>query len=401
MFKSTKKRVGNAAIFAKSTTKNTEFMNRIFTFLLLQSVCLGALLAQPNRRTQDESTLPGKRSELNVRNATYPRLLPGNRIEFKIKAPDAQKVQIDLGRKYDLVRNTNGEWSCITDSLTQGFHYYFLIINGVSVADPASESFYGCSMMASGVEIPYPDGDTRFHIANVPHGDIRIKRYFSKTANNWRRMFVYCPPGYDTSTQSYPVLYLQHGGGEDERGWSNQGRTDIIMDNLIAKGKAEPMIIVMTDGNTNDFENELLKECIPFIEKNFRVKANRNNRALAGLSMGGIQTLNAGIPNLDYFAYLGVFSSGWWANPTPFGGGNDTEKYYKMLQNKKDDYNTKLKQFWISMGGKEDIAYNNCQIMMKRFDQIGIKYTYFETPGGHTWPVWRESLYQFAPLLFK
>lgn len=316
--------------------KNTEFMNRIFTFLLLQSVCLGALLAQPNRRTQDESTLPGKRSELNVRNATYPRLLPGNRIEFKIKAPDAQKVQIDLGRKYDLVRNTNGEWSCITDSLTQGFHYYFLIINGVSVADPASESFYGCSMMASGVEIPYPDGDTRFHIANVPHGDIRIKRYFSKTANNWRRMFVYCPPGYDTSTQSYPVLYLQHGGGEDERGWSNQGRTDIIMDNLIAKGKAEPMIIVMTDGNTNDFENELLKECIPFIEKNFRVKANRNNRALAGLSMGGIQTLNAGIPNLDYFAYLGVFSSGWWANPTPFGGGNDTEKYYKMLQNKKD-----------------------------------------------------------------
>ena len=376
-------------------------MNRIFTFLLLQSVCLGALLAQPNRRTQDESTLPGKRSELNVRNATYPRLLPGNRIEFKIKAPDAQKVQIDLGRKYDLVRNTNGEWSCITDSLTQGFHYYFLIINGVSVADPASESFYGCSMMASGVEIPYPDGDTRFHIANVPHGDIRIKRYFSKTANNWRRMFVYCPPGYDTSTHFYPVLYLLFGGGDDVRGWSYQGRTDIIMDNLIAKGKAEPMIIVMTDGNTNDFENELLKECIPFIEKNFRVKANRNNRALAGLSMGGIQTLNAGIPNLDYFAYLGVFSSGWWANPTPFGGGNDTEKYYKILQNKKDDYNTKLKQFWISMGGKEDIAYNNCQIMMKRFDQIGIKYTYFETPGGHTWPVWRESLYQFAPLLFK
>lgn len=310
-------------------------MNRIFTFLLLQSVCLGALLAQPNRRTQDESTLPGKRSELNVRNATYPRLLPGNRIEFKIKAPDAQKVQIDLGRKYDLVRNTNGEWSCITDSLTQGFHYYFLIIDGVSVADPASESFYGCSMMASGVEIPYPDGDTRFHIANVPHGDIRIKRYFSKTANNWRRMFVYCPPGYDTSTQSYPVLYLQHGGGEDERGWSNQGRTDIIMDNLIAKGKAEPMIIVMTDGNTNDFENELLKECIPFIEKNFRVKANRNNRALAGLSMGGIQTLNAGIPNLDYFAYLGVFSSGWWANPTPFGGGTTPKNIIKCYKIKK------------------------------------------------------------------
>lgn len=148
-------------------------------------------------------------------------------------------------------------------------------------------------------------------------------------------MFVYCPPGYDTSKQSYPVLYLQHGGGEDERGWSNQGRTDIIMDNLIAQGKAKPMIIVMADGNTHDFESELLKECIPFVEKNFRVKTDRNNRALAGLSMGGIHTLNVGIPNLNYFAYLGVFSSGWWANPTPFGGDNDTERYYKMLQDKR------------------------------------------------------------------
>lgn len=376
-------------------------MNRILIFLLFQAVCTGILMAQSGRPAKSESMLPGQRGELNVRNAVYPRLLPGNRIEFKIKAPDAKKVQIDLGRKYDLVRNADGEWCGVTDPLTQGFHYYFLIIDGISVADPASESFYGCSMMASGVEIPYPEGDVRFYMADVPHGDIRMKRYFSKTSNDWRRMFVYCPPGYDSSTQSYPVLYLQHGGGEDERGWANQGRTDIIMDNLIAKGEAKPMIIVMTDGNTHDFESELLKECIPFVEKNFRVKTDRNNRALAGLSMGGIQTLNVGIPNLDNFAYLGIFSSGWWANPTPFGGGNDNEKYYKMLQDKKDDYNTKLKQFWISMGGKEDIAYNNCQVMMKRFDQIGIKYTYFETPGGHTWPVWRESLYQFAPLLFK
>ena len=233
-------------------------MNRFLFFLLLQVICSSILLAQPGRPVKDESALPGKRNELNVRSSAYPRLLPGNRIEFKIKAPDAQKVQINLGRIYDLTRNANGEWTGITDPLTQGFHYYFLIIDGVSVADPASESFYGCSMMTSGVEIPYPDDDVRFYMADVPHGDIRIKKYFSKTANDWRRMFVYCPPGYDTSKQSYPVLYLQHGGGEDERGWSNQGRTDIIMDNLIAQGKAKPMIIVMADGNTHDFESELL-----------------------------------------------------------------------------------------------------------------------------------------------
>lgn len=376
-------------------------MNRFLIFLLLQAACFGLLQAQPRRQSIDESTLPGKRGELNVRNAMYPRLLPDNRMEFKVKAPDAKKVQIDLGRKYDLVRNAEGEWSGTTDPLAPGFHYYFLIIDGVAVADPASESFYGCSMMTSGVEIPYPDGDTRFYMANVPHGDIRMKRYFSTTANDWRRMFVYCPPGYDMNQQTYPVLYLQHGGGEDERGWSAQGRTDIIMDNLIAKGEAVPMIIVMTDGNTADFERELLNDCIPFVEKNFRVKTDRESRALAGLSMGGIQTLNTGLPHLELFAYLGVFSSGWWTSPTPFGNAHDTEKYYTMLKEKKDEYNARLKQFWLSMGGKEDIAYNNCQIMMKRFDEIGIKYSYFETPGGHTWPVWRESLYQFAPLLFK
>ena len=173
-------------------------MKKIFFSLLLQVMCLGSLTAQPNRQPVDESALAGERAELNVRSAMYPRLLPGNRLEFKVKAPEAKKVQIDLGRKYDLTRNDKGEWTGITDPLTPGFHYYFLIVDGVSVADPASESFYGCSMMTSGVEIPYPEGDVRFYTADVPHGDIRMKRYFSKTANDWRRMFVYCPPGYDT-----------------------------------------------------------------------------------------------------------------------------------------------------------------------------------------------------------
>ncbi len=372
----------------------------VITLLAIAGTCLNPVSAQFHQRP-DESTLPGKRGILNVRNAQYPRLLPDNRMEFKVKAPNAQKVQIDLGKKYDLVKNADGEWHGITDPLTPGFHYYFLVIDDVQVADPASESFYGCSMDASGVEIPYPAGDNRFYIADVPHGDVRMKRYYSTTAGDWRRAYIYCPPGYDASNESYPVLYLQHGGGEDERGWATQGLTDIIMDNLIAQGKATPMIIVMADGNTSDFEKELLNDVIPMTEKNFRVKPGRENRALAGLSMGGIQTLNTGIPNLDKFAYLGVFSSGWFANPNPFGGMMDAGKYYDILKENKDKFNDQLKVFWLSMGGKEDIAYENCRVMRGKFDEIGIKYDYFETPGGHTWPVWRESLYNFAPLIFK
>ncbi len=377
-------------------------MNRLFYVFVVHLMCLGITQAQSGRQVVDEASLPGKRSELNVRSAMYPRILPDNRVEFKIKAPEARKMQIDLGKKYDMKRNQAGEWTCTTEPLTRGFHYYFLIVDGVSVADPASESFYGCSMMTSGIEISYPKGVTDFYLADVPHGEIRMKRYFSRTANDWRRMFIYTPPCYEKSNKAYPVLYLLHGGGEDERGWSQQGRTDIIMDNLIAANKAVPMVIVMTDGNTRDFNSELLNECIPFVEKSFRVKTDRESRALAGLSMGGIQTLNAGITHPELFSYLGVFSSGWWAKP-PQGMRNneDTEKYYTMLKDKKDAYNKQFKQFWISMGGQEDIAYNNCQVMMKRFDEIGIKYTYYEIPGGHTWPVWRESLHQFAPLLFK
>lgn len=373
--------------------------------ILIAFVAVFGLYAMPVdaqfHQQPDESSLPGKRGPNNVRSASYPRLLPDNRMEFKVKAPDAKQVQIDLGRKYDLTKNANGEWTGITDPLTPGFHYYFLIIDGVSVADPASESFYGCSMCSSGVEIPYPAGDTRFETADVPHGDVRMKRYYSSTAGDWRRAYVYCPPGYDTSNEEFPVLYLQHGGGEDERGWSTQGRTDIIMDNLIARGEAKPMIVVMADGNSADFEKELLNDVIPMTEKNFRVKKGRENRALAGLSMGGIQTLNIGIPNLDKFGSLGVFSSGWFARQNPFGVNMDSDKYYEILKKDKDKFNSDLKVFYLTMGGPEDIAYDNCKQMRARFDEIGIRYDYFETPGGHTWPVWRESLWQFAPLLFK
>ncbi|RYC68045.1 alpha/beta hydrolase-fold protein [Spirosoma sordidisoli] len=353
-------------------------------------------------------TVLGTPASTNIRNVKYPQILPDNRVVFRVKAPDAQKVQVDLGKKYDMVKDTAGFWTATTDSISRGFHYYSLLIDGVAIADPASESFYGMSRMASGIEIPDKDG-AFYAMKDVPHGDIRIKRYLSKATNSWREMYVYTPPGYDKSTDKYPVLYLLHGGGEDQRGWATQGKTDLILDNLIAEGKAKPMIIAMLDGNVSAgglagfnenvlkaFENELKLGAIPFVESNFRVEADANSRALAGLSMGGLQTLYAGIKNTPMFSSLGVFSSGWFANNPKL-----TDPQYAFMKDNASTINSNLKNLWISMGGKEDIAYQNCQIMMKKFDEMGIKYSYSEYAGGHTWPVWRHDLMMFSQVLFK
>ena len=348
----------------------------------------------------------GRPAETNIRSAKYPQILPNGQAIFRIKAPEAQKVQLDLGKKYDMAKNKEGVWEVTTDSLSEGFHYYSLIIDGVSVADPASESFYGMGRMASGIEVPFK-GDDYYTVKNVPHGDIRIKRYYSNVTNGWRDFYMYTPPGYDQyPTENYPVLYILHGGGEDQRGWATQGKTDLIIDNLISQKKTVPMLVVMVDGNMpskgfgeealNLFEKEL-KDCvIPFVEKNFRVKTDANSRALAGLSMGGLQTLHAGIRSTEMFAYLGVFSSGWWANQPAL-----SDPQYAFMKENTIRINGNLKQFWISQGGKEDIAWQNCQMMLKKFDEMKIKYTYSEYPGGHTWSVWRNNLYNFAQLLFK
>lgn len=344
-----------------------------------------------------------KASVLNIRHQEYPRVLEDNRVEFRIKAPTAQKVQIDLGRLYDMKKNADGFWTCTTDPQTEGFHYYFLVVDGVKVAAPCSETFYGCSMMSSGVEIPYPAEKQSWYElkAEVPHGQVARLRYQSKVTGSWKNMYVYTPEEYETSGKSYPVLYLQHGGGEDERGWSNQGLTDIILDNLIAEGKAKPMIVVMMDGNGQDFTSELLTDGIPFVESRYRTVKTADGRALAGLSMGGIQTLNASIMHPELFSYVGVFSSGWFKNPQPFMANSSGEMYYAKLKERPEYYNKQFREFFLTMGGPEDIAYENCKAMRERFDQMGIKHSYYETPGGHTWPVWRESLYFFAQKLFK
>lgn len=354
-------------------------------------------------------TVLGTKPATNVRSAKYPRIIPGSRVLFSIKAPDAQKVQIDLGKKYDLVKGENDVWEVTTDSISEGFHYYSLLIDGVSVADPASETFYGMGRMASGIEIPF-SGDGYYALKDVPHGDVRMKRYYSPVTGSWRSVYIYTPPGYDVNTaEKYPVLYILHGGGEDERGWATQGKTDLIVDNLIAEKKAKPMLVVMMDGNMGTggianfgeqslrmFENELKEVVIPFVEKNYRTATGAKDRALAGLSMGGLQTLHTGVRNTNLFAYLGVFSSGWWANQPKL-----SEPHYDFMKNNAVMINNNLKSLWIAMGGKEDIAHDNCKIMLSRFDEMGIKYAYSEYPGGHTWPVWRNNLYRFSQILFK
>jgi enterochelin esterase-like enzyme len=359
----------------------------------------------------NQYSLLGMPASTNVRNAKYPQILPDNRVIFRIKAPDAQKLQIDLGRKYDMLKDTGGYWTVTTDSISEGFHYYSLIIDGIAVADPASETFYGMGRMASGIEIPFAAGGY-YALKEVPHGDIRIVPYFSPVTRSWRQLYIYTPPGYDADQSAkFPVLYILHGGGEDESGWATQGKTNFILDNLIAEGKAKPMLVVMPDANMGPggfsangiesslklFEAEIKQSIIPFIEKNYRAKTSANSRALAGLSLGGMHTLYTGINNTNMFAYLGVFSSGWIIPMM----NNVADAQYDFIKNNTDKINNNLKVFWLSQGGKEDIAYKNGQVMLGSLDELKIKHTYYEYPGGHTWPVWRNDLYNFSQLLFK
>jgi enterochelin esterase-like enzyme len=355
-------------------------------------------------------TVLGTPAATNVRNTKYPQILPDNRASFRLKAADAQRVQVDLGRKYDLTKGTDGYWTATTDTLSEGLHYYSLLLDGLPVADPASDTFYGMGRMASGIEIPSRNG-AFYAQQDVPHGEVRQRRYYSKVTNSWRQLFVYTPPGYDANTtQKYPVLYLLHGGGEDETGWVKQGKTDLILDNLLAAQKAKPMLIVMMDGNVGGpgglagfgentlrtFENELKQSVLPVVESNYRVAANAQNRALAGLSMGGLQTLYAGVRNSDMFSQLGVFSSGFFGNNPQL-----SDPQYAYMKANAATLNTNLKPLWLSMGGPQDIAFANNKIMRAKFDELGIKYVYSEYPGGHTWPVWRHDLYLFAQGLFR
>jgi enterochelin esterase-like enzyme len=356
-----------------------------------------------------------KPAETNVRGAEYPRILPDLSVEFRTRAPEAQTVQIRLDKTYEMTKDENGFWSVITDPQVPGFHYYSLVINGVSVVDPASETFFGTSRQSSAIEIPEAGVD--FHeLKDVPHGDIRQKWYYSDKTNSWRRIFVYTPPGYtQNSNVKYPVLYLQHGAGEDETGWVKQGRADIVLDNLIAEKKAVPMVIISTNiyiindigaGYNSESSNhfmdlfgeELFDVIIPFVEKNYNVYTDREHRAIAGLSMGGGTSFRVGMLNPEYFSYIGVFSSSAFRG----SGGNifDAEKQIPGILSNPQKFNDQLKLLYIS-SGEQDHSYEYTKKTIETFLSSGLnlKYNYF--PGAHEWHVWRKALHDFSQKIFK
>ncbi|WP_183558527.1 alpha/beta hydrolase-fold protein [Mucilaginibacter sp. SP1R1] len=352
----------------------------------------------------------------NIPGIKYPQIFPDNTVFFSVKAPQAQSVQIDLLKKYAMTKDTGGYWTVTTDPIALGFHYYSLIIDGIAVTDPSSQTFYGMGRMASGIDIPDPDGDF-YTIKDVPHGEVRSVNYYSNITKAWRRANVYTPPGYDAQPDKrYPVLYLQHGSGEDETGWPAQGKMNFIMDNIISGKQATPMIVVMDRGYATDptqpatpkasgmsmagnvFPDVLVKEIIPMVDSKFRTLANRDNRAMAGLSMGGFQTFQTTMTNLDKFAFVGGFSGAAFMQP-----GTDLAKMYNGVFADANAFNQKVKVLYLSIGTTEpERMQTTVNGFHEALEKAGIKHVFYQSPGtAHEWQSWRRSLNQFASLIFK
>ena len=384
------------------------YLSLLPVIMLTGEICL----AQTNQPAAVEDFKP---ASTNIVGSGYPRIDSLRKAYFRIRAPEAQSVVVSLGN-VALTKGEDGFWTGVTAPLDPGFHYYTLRINGVDVADPSSETFFGAGRVMSGIEVP-EEGISFYEIKDVPHGDIRNRTYFSKTTGTWRRLNIYVPAGYDKDKKSkYPVLYIQHGGGEDERGWAVQGKTDIILDNLIAEGKAKAMLVVIPNGNVsrpgmntggyNDeamavFREELFGSIIPFIESNYRVKPGAANRAIAGLSMGGGQAFYTGLRNTDMFANVGVFSTGLFGGiARKPGTAFDPETVILGILTNPESFNIRLKVFYISVG-EQDPRIEPTRNLVQTFRDKGLKVEFASFPGSHEWQVWRKSLNDFTQRLFK
>jgi enterochelin esterase-like enzyme len=357
----------------------------------------------------------GLPASTNIPGVKYPQIFPDNTVFFRVKAPQAQSVQIDLMKKYPMTKDTGGYWTVTTDPIVLGFHYYSLLIDDIAVVDPSSQTFYGMGRMASGIDIPDPEGDF-YAVKDVPHGEVRSVNYYSNITKAWRRANVYTPPGYDIQTDKrYPVLYLQHGSGEDETGWPTQGKMNFILDNLIAAERATPMIVVMDRGYATDptqpvatntrglmtgnvFPDVLVKEIIPMVDTKFRTQASRDKRAMAGLSMGGFQTFQTTMTNLDKFAYVGGFSGAAFMQQ-----GTEITKMYNGVFADANAFNQKVKVLYLSIGTTEpERMQTTVNGFHEALEKAGIKHVYYQSPGtAHEWQSWRRSLNQFASLIFK
>ena len=369
-----------------------------------------------------------KPSSLNQKGKEYPAVNSERRIRARVVAPDAQSVALDIGAvKYPLTKGADGAWVGASIPQDEGFHYYQIVVDGAQVPDPGSLYFYGASRWGSGVEVPARDQEF-YALKNVPHGQLRETPFYSKRSDAVLRCFVYTPPDYEKNpSKRYPVLYLQHGAGEDETGWGSQGKTGLLMDNLIAAGKSKPFIIVMANSyvpgaqmgpprppapaaqpgaaaqaaaapggptgqpggpprfNFSAFERVLIDELIPFIDANFRTQADQRHRAMAGLSMGGMQTKQITLANLDKFSQIGIFS----------GGSIAPADITDM-----DGFKKSVKVVFVSYGSRERGAAGKAAV--DALQQAGVKSVFYESPEtAHEWLSWRRSLYQFAPLLFQ
>lgn len=371
-------------------------------------------------------------SSTNVWGAEYPRVDSNGRVQIRVKAPDATKVKLNFwsGPKVDMEKQTDGFWTVTTTSLVPGFHYYTLNIDGADVTDPNTQAYFGGGRTVSAVEVPEP-GSTYYSPQDVPHGQVREVWYNSKVTGNWRHALVYLPPNYDTQIKvRYPVLYLQHGGGEDETGWIRQAHVNFILDNLIAAGTCKPMIVVMAYGYarragqtapnlagkpfgspemlkamqdmTSAFEDDVTQALIPFIDSTFRTLPDRDHRAMAGLSMGGMQTFQVTLDHLDLFSYIGGFS----------GAGGMLVLGDRKLD-PKTDYNgvfadpaafaKKVHLLWIGVGTNEPERMRaGLQRLHASLDEAKIQHVFYESPGtDHEWQTWRRDLKDFAPRLFQ
>jgi enterochelin esterase-like enzyme len=338
----------------------------------------------------------------------YPKVNSEGRVKFRIVAPEAKSVGCTFRESSEFAKGEDGAWYGYTRPLDEGFHYYAIKIDGAEVPDPNSMMYFGSMRWGSAVEIPAQDQDS-YALKNVPHGQLREIFFHSKSTESERRAFVYTPPGYDQDhSKRYPVLYLQHGWGENEYGWGVQGRAAWIMDNLIAESKTRPFIIVMTYGMTNDtrpgapgglrsfdikpFETVLVDELVPHIDANFRTLADQPNRAMAGLSMGGMETKMITLKHLDKFSHIGLFS----------GGSISMED-----MNKAEGFKDKVKLVFVSYGSKElggdrpnrggDPKANAAALKASGINS----HFYVSQDTAHEWQSWRRSLREIASLLFK
>jgi enterochelin esterase-like enzyme len=386
------------------------------------------LLAAGTCAAQDASQF--QPAETNVWGAEYPRIDAAGRVQIRIKAPEASKVRLNFwsGPKVDMEKQGDGFWTVTTTPLVPGLHYYVINVDGADASDPGSRAFFGGSRYVSAIEIPEP-GTTYYSIQDVPHGQVRDVWYESKVTGSWRHAMVYLPPDYEAQTKKrYPVLYLQHGGGEDETGWIRQGRANVILDNLIAAREAKPMIIVMAYGYARragsqapnltgptlgtaqgaqareemarTFEDEVTQALIPFVDRTFRTLTDRDNRAMAGLSMGGFQTFHVTTRHLDLFSHIGGFSG--------IGG---------MLEDRKLDLKTdfngvfadpaafakKVHLLYFGVGTAEAERFTTrIRALHAALTEAGVQHVYWESPGtDHEWQTWRRNLKGFAPLLFR